>query len=128
MASGLGSKAIGLLDHFVVSLIIALQFLGCLGMMAALLLFSRYPGADYSVAPAFLIFGAGIAAAVVLNKNQRTEFWRRVPACLWNVFLAAYLSLGRGTSSYVATFSVCAAIYLGATAMIGPRSALSEEE
>ena len=124
MVSSGAPKAIAILDHTILSIIIALQFFGCLGCIGALLLFSRYPGADFNVLPAILFFGAGIVTTIVLNKNQKTEFWRRLPALLWNVLFAGYAILGRGlnlksSSSEILTFNVCAAIYLGATAAIG---------
>jgi len=117
-------KATALLDHTIVSVIIALQFLGCLAFIGALLLFSRYPGADFNVVPEILFYGAGIVTAVVLQKNRKNEFWRRLPALLWNALFAGYLILGRGlglknSSSDVLAFNVCAAIYLGATTAIG---------
>ncbi len=126
---------IGRLDHVLVSVIIAFQFLGCLFLFGSVILFSRYPGADYSVGPAFLASAAGIAAVVVLQKNQKIEFWRRLPAFFWNVALAAYfMSASGGNSrasnngSYVVTFNVCAAIYLGLTALIGPSVLAVQDE
>jgi hypothetical protein len=128
MVPGVIQKAIALLDHSILSLIIALQFLGCLAWIGTLLLFSRYPGADFNVLPASLFFAAGIATAVVLHKNQKKEFWRRLPALLWNGLLAGYAILNRGLTLksspsdvlfYSALFNVCVAIYLGATAAIG---------
>jgi hypothetical protein len=82
MTPGVTPKAIALLDHTILSIIIALQFLGCLAGIGALLLFSRYPGADFNVLLGMLFFGAGVATTIALRKNQKTEFWRRLPALL----------------------------------------------
>jgi hypothetical protein len=121
MDPGVTAKAIALLDRTILSIIIALRFLSCLSCIGALLLFSGYPGADFGVSPAILFYGAGIATTVVLQKNQKKEFWRRLPAMLWNALFVGYAVLGRGlsASSAILTFNVCAAIYLGATAAIG---------
>ena len=128
MVSSAGQKGMALLDHTIVSIIVALQFLGCLLFIATLLLFSRYPGADFNALPKILFFAGGVAAAVILQTNQRTEYWRRVPALLWNVLFAAYVAFHRGAnpsgsssalSNYTVLFSLWAAIYLGVTAAIG---------
>lgn len=137
MDSSVTPKAIGLLDHTILSIIIALQFLGCLGFIASLLLFSRYPGADFNVLPEILFFGAGIVTTVILQKNQEKEFWRRLPALLWNVLFAGYAIFARGSnlksSSWdtIIFFNVCAGLYLGATSAIGfaaARTAPRQEE
>jgi len=112
-------RAVSLLDHTILSIVIALQFLGCLGGIATLLLFSRYPGADFNVLPGMLFFGAGIAAAVVLHKNQKKEFWRRLPALGWHAVVAGYVIRSRGLVGYSALFSVGVALYLGITAAVG---------
>jgi hypothetical protein len=124
MLRSVSQKATALLDHTILSVIIALQFLGCLAFIGALLLFSRYPSADFNVLPEILFYGAGIATAIVLQKNQKSEFWRRLPALLWNALFAGYAILGRGlslkgSSSDILAFNVCAVIYLGATTAIG---------
>ena len=127
MSSRALQKAMAVSDHTIVTIIIAFQFLGSLACIGSLLLFSRYPGADFNVLGGILFFGAGSGTAILLHHNQRKEFWRRLPAALWNVMFAAYAIFGRGLNwkrlpagvPGYALLSVCMAIYLGATAAIG---------
>jgi len=125
MIPSAAKNVIALLDHTILSIIIALQFLGCLACIGVLLLFSRYPGADFDVLPLVLFFATGIATVIVLHKQQKKQFWRRLPALLWNALFAGYAIPGRGlnlkswSSDVLGYYIVCVAIYLGVSAAIG---------